>query len=80
MSLIFRENFYYRKKFQNDLINQERYADNIHIYILRRKYFRKLILNCEMNNIAKTFLIKINQQCLKKVNCNFNFFRNIFRY
>lgn len=62
------------------MISKERYADNVHNYVLKRKFFRKLIINNEMNKLAETFLEKIHDHILKIVKRFFLLISEIFRH
>ena len=54
-----------RKKYQEDLIRKEVYADNIYKFIKKKKFFKNLKFNLEIRKVVTIFLTNINNKMIK---------------
>ena len=54
-----------RKKYQQDLIRKENYADNIYKFIKKKEFFTNLKFNLEIRKVVNIFLTNINNKMTK---------------
>ena len=54
-----------RKKYQQDLIRKEMYADNIYRFIKKKQFFTNLKFNLEIRKVVNIFLTNINNKLIK---------------
>ena len=54
-----------RKKYQQDLIRKEMYADNIYRFIKKKQFFTNLKFNLEIRKVVNIFLTNINNKMIK---------------
>ena len=54
-----------RKKYLDDLIRKENYADNIYKFIKKKEFFTNLKFNLEIRKVVNIFLININNKMTK---------------
>ena len=54
-----------RKKYLEDLIRKENYADNIYKFIKKKQFFTNLKFNLEIRKVVNIFLTNINNKMIK---------------
>ena len=54
-----------RKKYLDDLIRKENYADNIYKFIKKKEFFTNLKFNLEIRKVVNIFLTNINNKLVK---------------